>query len=298
MTNLDLIRAGKVTASRVPAILGLSPYRSSEDALRDAVREFFWDEPEFTGNVATEWGNEHEAQAIEAYEWLRGVVVSATGEHQQTVIHPTYEWLAATPDGLVADGTVEVKCPYRATYSSIEQRPDHWVQIQIALACTGLSWCDYLVWFPEGLVPPQRVEADPLWFAANLPVLQVWHDRLVEIVSDPDLARPYREPLVDVRTDRDWADAAVEYLELRQAADWASQELEQAKARLVELADGKSARGSGVFVVKSERKGSVSYQRALKKFAPEIGDDDLEPFRGKSSTSFAVRRTAETKEQQ
>ena len=60
----------------------------------------------FSGSIHTEWGNEHEADAIAAYERERMVEVHG----QQEVI--VQGWLSCTPDGLIGtDGLVEVKCP-------------------------------------------------------------------------------------------------------------------------------------------------------------------------------------------
>ena len=88
-------RKGRITASEVGAILGLSPYRTAEDVMRSMVREWFGAEREFTGNVATRWGQEHEPAAIKQFEALYGNVLP--GEFCK---HPDHDWLGATPDGV------------------------------------------------------------------------------------------------------------------------------------------------------------------------------------------------------
>ena len=57
MVQLSKHRTGRVTGSRIAAVLGLSPYLSRDDVMREMVREFFWDEPEFAGNFVTDWGS-------------------------------------------------------------------------------------------------------------------------------------------------------------------------------------------------------------------------------------------------
>src|SRR5690348_7975827 len=101
-------RIGRITASRVGAILGLSKYRTSADVLRDMVREALGAPSEFTGNEATRYGETHEADALDAYEQRYGTIIKPSG----IVVHPLYDWLAASPDGLVGEhGLVECKCP-------------------------------------------------------------------------------------------------------------------------------------------------------------------------------------------
>jgi predicted phage-related endonuclease len=59
-------RVGKITASRVGAILGNSPYKTRDDVMREMVREALGAELEFTGNVATEYGTANEINAMHA----------------------------------------------------------------------------------------------------------------------------------------------------------------------------------------------------------------------------------------
>ena len=50
-------RKGRITASSVGAILGLSPHAKPDDVMRRMIREYQGLEPEFTGNTATEYGD-------------------------------------------------------------------------------------------------------------------------------------------------------------------------------------------------------------------------------------------------
>ncbi|MHB0764695.1 ERF family protein [Stutzerimonas sp. NM35] len=76
-------------------------------------------------------------------------------------VHADHDWLAASPDGLVGhDGLIEVKCPFRATYTSIAEVPHYAAQIQLQLACTMRDWCDFVIW-RDGEIIVERVDADP-----------------------------------------------------------------------------------------------------------------------------------------
>jgi len=91
-------RKGRVTGSNVGAILGLNPYKTADDVLRQMVREYHGYESEFQGNVATQHGQFHEAGAQVEYEMETGNKVKETGFH----VHPEHDWLGASPDGIIA----------------------------------------------------------------------------------------------------------------------------------------------------------------------------------------------------
>src|SRR5690606_12583446 len=104
-------RVGRITGSRVAAILGANPYQSRDDVLREMVRQYHGAEPEFSGNDATRHGERHEPDALALYESENGCMTHGGGE---LVIHPQHDFLAVTPDGLVGEnGMVECKAPYR-----------------------------------------------------------------------------------------------------------------------------------------------------------------------------------------
>lgn len=142
-------RIGKVTASNVAAILGLSPFRTRDDVMRSMVREWNGALSEFTGNVATEYGVMNEPLARADYELATGNVVASTGFH-------TYEnWLGASPDGFIESGIVEFKCPYSlrngGEFKSIYDQPHYYAQIQIQMFVTKTPRCDFVQWHRDGL---------------------------------------------------------------------------------------------------------------------------------------------------
>ena len=91
-------RIGRVTASRVGAILGHNPYQSADDTMREMVREYFGAPREFEGNAATEYGNKHEADAIVDYMALTGRIVEDCG------FVPYEDWAGFSPDGMIEGG--------------------------------------------------------------------------------------------------------------------------------------------------------------------------------------------------
>jgi len=250
MTGMSPYRLGRLTASRIPPILNLSPYGTPKTTMRLMVREAWGAPPEFEGNIATEWGHEHEQDGIDAYEELTGRTV--TGQQQFTV-HPVHDFIAMSPDGILEEddeglGVVEVKAPFRARFTHIDERPDYQAQMQVQMACLGAAWGDFVVWRPE-ITHISRLDHDPTWLDLVLPTLTEFHDEYMRIVADPELVQPHLDPLTDWRTDPEWWEAEVEYLEAKMEADTATRIVEDRKARLVELAAGETTRGAGLLLV-------------------------------------------------
>lgn len=288
--QLSPMRTGRITASRVGAILGVNKYQTRDDVMRDMVRAHFGAEPEFTGNEATGYGNDHEDDARTAYENTHGILVL---DAQDFVQHPEFGWLGVSPDGLVGDdGLVEIKCPWRAKYTSVGEKPEYAAQIQLQLACTGRAWCDFVIWrsFDAadriGCDPliVERVPADPDWLPSNLATLAEFHAEFLAIVADEKLAAPFLEDAE--RSDQEWAEAAAEFHAADEAVRAAGVRLDQAKARLRELAGDRSAKGCGVTVTRTERAGSVDWKAAAEKYAPDV---DPEEFRKATSVVWTIR---------
>jgi len=146
-------RLGKVTASRVADVVaktksGYSASRANYMAelvcerLTKAKGESF-------RSSAMEWGVEQEPNARAAYEAETGLLVVETG----FIPHPYIEWSGASPDGLVGEGLVEIKCPNTATHLDFLMSGDvpgkYQIQMQWQMACTGGLWCDYASYDPR-----------------------------------------------------------------------------------------------------------------------------------------------------
>lgn len=277
--GLDARRAGRITGSRIAGILGRSPYNDRASVLRELVREHFGASPEFTGNAATSYGSEHEADALAWYEETRGVMTYA---NQEFIIHPVHDFLAVTIDGRVEDGLIECKAPWRSKYTTM---PAHYAdQVQLQMACAGVNWCDFVCWRPDGSSFIERVYADHEWLDKVLPDLTAFMAEFQSIIRDKKLAEPY---LADKgRTDDLWRVAAEAYRQAYAAMEAAKMDAEAAKERLIQLAVGNSAKGCGVSVSKSVRKGAVKYSEVVKELLP---DTDLTPWQGESQTVYTVK---------
>ena len=142
-------RLGKMTASRFKDVMAKGQGKSRHSYMLQLAAERLSNLPqESYTNAAMEWGTEHEADAIKAYEDANQCVVTPVGFIEHSA------WIGASPDGLVGDeGTTEVKCPNSTTHINyiLTNRvdPKYKAQIQGQLWVSGRKWCDWISYDPR-----------------------------------------------------------------------------------------------------------------------------------------------------
>lgn len=295
--KLSPLRRGRITGSNVGAILGLSPFRTADDVLRAMVREYHGAESEFTGNVATEYGSFHEAGALIEYQMQTGNTVQNCADvvEHGFFIHPVYDWLGATPDGIVIEagaddsGLIEVKCPYglrnaegieQLQFKTAQEQPHYYAQMQIEMNCALKDWVDFYQWCPHGSVI-ERVEYDAQWFFDNLPALDAFYKRYLSELGNKEHLAPRRK-VIESPSARKMID---EISDLSQIIDNATARKKEVLDELVSLAGGVDAEICGHKLTQVEREGSVSYAKVVKDHCPTV---DLEPYRGKPSSFWKL----------
>lgn len=274
-------RRGRLTGSMAGAALGLAPYQSQDDCMRALVRDMHGMPSEFQGNIATEYGTNMEPQARSAYELMTGNTV------QDAVFVALEDWSGASPDGyLFEDGLIEIKCPFglrkdpQPAFKIVEDQPHYYAQMQVQMFVTGRTWCDFFQWAPHGH-KLDRIYYDGAWLNKNMPKLKAFWKAAK--ASDPAEFEGPKRKLVDTpEAER----LIAEYDELSEAIENAAARKRDIVDRMVEMSGGKNAVVAGRNLTLVKRKGSVSYAKALAKYAP---DADLEPFRGKDSESWQVK---------
>ena len=152
-------RLGRVTASSVYKVMaktktGYSADRENYQA--QLVVERMTGQPAKSySNAAMEWGVEQEANARAAYEAQTGNLVEEVG----FISHPSIEMCGVSPDGIVGEGLIEIKCPETATMIDLQlskKIPDKYMkQMQLQMRCTDKKWCDFVVYDPR---MPERLQ--------------------------------------------------------------------------------------------------------------------------------------------
>lgn len=189
-----------LTATDVPAILGVSPWRTPLDVWLDKVNPAGW-----AGSYATRRGQRLEP--FLAGEYARQYLTSP-GECVERgpalLAHPDHPLLMCSIDYLAhhADQTVVLECKTAGSWNpdwADGDLPDQYaVQALVQAAVTGLPvvvWADV-----AGRPELRRIDRDPVWEAQAIPVLEAWWARHVVELTPPPL-----DPLRDyIHLNRVW----------------------------------------------------------------------------------------------
>lgn len=215
-------RKNKLTASTIAVLEGMYPNLSKEKFVRQKVRDICDCESEFKMVPAVQHGQDMEDYARAYYEYHTGSEVFETG----LITHPKYEFIAASPDGLIgASGLLEIKCPYpqytKKPYSIHDPKKSMYLwQVYMQMECLGeyIEWCDFLCYLSESAVSvPQvkieRVKRQRGWLeqdvdGKHLPVpaagtvsrislYEAWWEHIQTIANDEDLRQEYIKPASD-----------------------------------------------------------------------------------------------------
>jgi putative phage-type endonuclease len=276
-------RKGRITGSMVGAALGLDPNTTREETMRRMVRAYQGLPSEFEGNIATTWGTNHEDEAREAFEYDQNCVVAPAA----FVMHPTLDWLGASPDGYVADyALLEIKCPFGlrdkpkpVEFKRINIQPHYYAQMQVQMYCTDRVCCYFWQWTPKDQCL-EIVNFDPKWIEVNLPKLEAFYNEFLAICDSE---------LVEERLE---IDTPILRQRLAEYDDLAKQ-IEEAEARRKEILNalvfetaGQDATICGRKLTKVEKAGSISYAKAIKVLAPGA---NLEQWRGEPSSYWLFK---------
>ena len=268
-------RKGRITGSRIGAILGLSPWQTREDVLRAMVREHHGAPNEFTGNIATNYGHANEATARMTFEMSTGLDVIETGFH-------TYEdWAGASPDGLIGtDAVLEIKCPFKGIRKSLADQPHYYAQLQWEMLCTGRKKAYFYQWQPDDDTL-NIVHQDQGWLDHALPEARQFYAFYLSELQNPEHLEPLR---VTIET-KEASLLVAEYDEMKENRDRADERMKEIMARLVDMTGGKDAVVDGRRLTLVRKEGSISYAKALKSLCPNA---DLAPYRGAATSYWKI----------
>jgi putative phage-type endonuclease len=277
-------RKHRVTGSEVGAILGYSPFQTEYDVMRRKVRDWVGAEPEFTGNIATQWGTTHEPGAIVEYEMETGNKVVATGFHEH------HDWLGASPDGFVGDdGLIEVKCPFSlrhdgppVPFRSASDQMHYWAQMQIQMHVTDRQWCDFFQWTPNE-TKCERVYRDDSFLDDALPKLyEFWKKYLIER-EKPEEYLDAKKAVID--TQRAFQLMA-EYDDVCALIADSEKRKKELIEKFVEMSGGVDAVIAGRNLTLVKKVGAISYSKAIKELLP---DANLDKWRGNPTEYWVVK---------
>jgi len=161
-------REGKLTASSFGQAAGLGP-----GSRQQLWRRMMGLEEPFEGNPASQWGEEHEAEAVAEYS-KRCVEDAASVSLVGFVPHPEMAWIGGSPDFFVGDkGMGEVKCPYsQVVYPEVP--PYYMAQMQGLMEITQRDYCEFVVWTPDVMAVTRIDRSKEYWDWLHLRLADFW----------------------------------------------------------------------------------------------------------------------------
>jgi putative phage-type endonuclease len=279
-------RRGKITASVIGGILGVSPYMTADDVAKRLVAGMCPDlaHEAFAGNIATRWGQDHEDVANSYFQAETGLMTYRIG----FLDHPSFPWLGASPDGFVLEGggkiPIELKCPYNKKLFRMADRLDYWHQVQCQISVMDAPHAYFAVWTPDGF-HVEQVARDEAWEATTIPTLLNFLESIQAIAADPERAQRLLANDATVRDDRLFETLTHDYLEAKQAADAAEAALKAKREALINACGGISSTGFGLMVKQTAPKKIIDYKQAC-----EAHGIDTAPYAKLQSATWMIKK--------
>lgn len=274
-------RVGRITGSNAGAALGMNPYKSPDDLIRQMVRDHHGAPSEFVSNIATEYGNTHEPLAMMEFAGVTGIFPDEVG----LLVHPKHEWLAASPDGVVEQrAVVEIKCPFslrsakEPVFKACAEQPHYYAQVQMEMACAQVSECYFFQWAPNGH-SLEIVDFDAAWWDENFIKLHDFYQWYLSEIDNPEHLEA-KEVEINTLKAKKLLD---EYDDCAMREGNAAARKKEIMAELIAMAKDRDALVHGRKLTKVSRIGSVQYAKI-----PELKGLDLDQYRGNPSTYWKL----------
>jgi hypothetical protein len=212
-------RHALLTSSDVAAALECNKYQSSLELLKRKCSAL--GDNRLQSNESIRWGELFEPIARDVFQAFKPEVFAkvyaddftksfSKGENNHVVecnlvVHNTYKWLGASPDGVLLNGKLlEIKCPYRRTIRQGLIPHAYWIQVQMQLEVCDVDEAYFFQCkFDNGSIPfssithsatgslPNKsywglraytldvIKRDRKWFAESIPKMeQFWNNVL------------------------------------------------------------------------------------------------------------------------
>jgi len=261
------LRKTKVTASDIPIIMGVSPYKN----VKQLYNEKLGGENASLPTIAMQYGTAMEPEA----RYILSTIIEE--DFYPAVKFPAeHSWLMASLDGYHPNGDdssiIEIKCPYSRKIP--EAIPGHhFAQMQAQMFCAGVKKGIYFVYVPRTETEPmsyllQHVDFDPDYWATCLERAEVFHRCLVK----QDFSE-FENLDWDVIIDGEVQQIVEEYkTACKKVALW--EELKaNYKAEILKRCS-RNTKAFGMKIEKKTRLGSIDYSSIS-----ELEGIDLEPYR-------------------
>lgn len=262
-------RQGKISASMMPALMGVNPWCSRNKLWKRVLGII----PEEAMNANMQRGNDLE-------DTVRELVEERLGERFPAACfeHDEDKWAIASLDGINAEGEtiLEVKCPAK---HETKVNPMYLPQIQWQLYCSGAKKAFYAT-FTDGQLEIFVVLRDDDYIETLRKEAQLFLNQLRTLeepeASESDCQELHDEDSIRAQIEYDQLDAEIKLLEDRRDA---------VRAKLTEKAKDGNIRIGNLIVSKVRMPGTIQYKNI-----PELKSIDLELYRSAPKDIFRITR--------
>lgn len=260
------LRATRIGSSDAASIMGKSP----------------WDTPLSLWRKKVGLEAPHQTDAMRRgtmlEEQARHCFIRMTGIPMEPEVYYN-DWQIASLDGVNKERQVilEIKCPNAETHTMAMKGiiPEYYmIQMQHQFAVTGFKTGYYFSFDGEkGVIVD--VQRDDELIAKLTSMEKEFYQRMVDF-NPPE--SPYK-----YRNDDAWHQAAEQLIHAKEAKERAEKEEEEARKRLIALADADKTEGFGVRLSRIIAKGTVQYKKI-----PQLQGIDLEMFRASPTERWTI----------
>lgn len=270
------MRKNRIGASDAATIMGVSPWSSPY---------MLWEEklglrPPKEMNFAMSEGKRKEESARKRFSEIIGKNIQP-----DVIIHPTYNYLLASLDGISEDRQIicEIKHPGRKDHEeALEGRvPEkYYPQVQMQMEVSGLPLNHYFSCYGEDACVV-IVERNRAFIDKMMPLLHDFYKCMITFKPPELTERDYE----DKSSDNMWYNVSHDYKKIKQRIEEMQEQEEILRKQLIELSHDRNCRGNGISVRKSVRVGNVDY-----KAIPELKLIDLDKYRKEPITCWTINQ--------
>ena len=259
------MRKKHLGASDAPIIMGVSPYCTPYQLWRYKL-----------GLDEAKPIKPHMQKGLDIEDEARDYFFNETGYkvEPRLIKHPNISYMTASLDGLDDSNKifVEIKRPCREDHEFVKKHnkpPEkYWPQLQHQLECLNIFSGFYLSYYENDPVLTE-VFRDQNYIETLIGKEASFYNCMMELIAPELTDKDYI-----TRTDTDWVKYCMEYREYQEKIKVLEKNMEKAKKKIINMAEGKNCKGSGVSICHVMRKGNVDYSAI-----PELSGIDLDKYR-------------------
>lgn len=270
-------RRAHLGASDAPVVMEVSPFKTPLELYQEKITPC---NDEITPSYAMQRGIDLEPLALAKFEAETGYLMTP-----RVLVHPKYEWMSASLDGLELDATcaVEIKCVGKADHELALKGivPEKYIpQLQHQMEVCQLEEMYYMSYVSDSDFTIFKVKKDNDYCDKLIQAeLEFWN-RIQERNPPPPSDKDFKS----MDENSGWNALVDEYQQNDTKLRFYEERNKEIKKQLIYLADNSSAKGCGLSLTKAFRCGNVDYTNI-----PELKDIDLEKHRKPGYYTWTIR---------